>query len=137
MWLDFLEHMVNHYSGLESFADVAVEGGTNGQKPNKPLTLYVLRNIESDIDFHKQSTGTVSLLIECWVKNDSKVPMDAYRALYDLEKRFLAAFSDWTKKVGVDLKVAPKITIPHFVGDGERQRPLCGSQATIIINWKR
>lgn len=137
MWLEFIQHMVNYYSGLDTFYNIAVEGGTDGKKPAKPLTLYILRNIESDIDFHKQSSGTISLWIECWARNDSKNPMDAYKALYDLEKKFLEAFADWTRTVGKDLGVAAKITIPHFVGDGERQRPLCGSQATIIINWKR
>lgn len=138
MWFDIIKHMVNYYSNLSNFSDVSIEGGTDGRKPSSAATIYVLRNMETDIDFHQRSKGTVSLWIECWVRNDSKVPIDAYESLSQLETMFLEAFPDWTKQVGTDLgKIATKITIPHFVGDADRLRPLCGSQASILINWKR
>lgn len=137
MWLEILEHMVNYFTALDTFGETNVQGGTDGKKPNKFPSLHILRDMEAGIDFHARKSADVILWVECWVRNDSKDPMEAYRQLYDLEQRFLEAMPGWIKQVAVDLKIAPKITIPHFVGDGERQRPLCGSQATIIINWKR
>ena len=137
MWLEIIEHMVNYYTELETFADINVQGGTDGKKPNKFPSLHILRDMETDIDFHTRKPGDVILWVECWVRNDSKDPMEAYRQLNDLETRFLEAFPGWFKQVVIDLKIAPKIKIPHFVGDGERQRPLVGSQATVQINMKR
>ena len=137
MWFDIIKHMVNYYSNLSNFSDVSVEGGSDGRKPSSTATIYVLRNVETDIDFHQRSKGNISLLIECWVRNDSKVALDAYESLSQLEALFLEAFPGWAKQVGTDLEIATKITIPHFVGDADRLRPLCGSQASILINWKR
>lgn len=137
MWFDILQHMVNYMANLEEFADINVQGGTDGKKPNKFPSLNILRDLESGIDFHTRKSADIVLWVECWVRNDSKDPMEAYRQLYDVEQRFLAAMPGWIKQVALDLHIAPKITIPHFVGDGERQRPLCGSQATIQINMKR
>lgn len=136
MWLKCINHMVDYYSKLAAFENILVQGGTNGRRPEKMPAVLILRNVEAGIDYHRQAKGEISLWIELWVRNDSKSPIDAYTDLNTLENLYLTAFSDWTKALCDDLGIAAKVTIPHFVGDAERVRPLCGSQSTVNIEWK-
>lgn len=136
-WLVLLKHLVAYLQSLESFDSISVQGGTDGKRPEASKTIYVLRDTETDLDFHQRKNGSTNLWIECWVKNDSKNLMDAYEMIADVEQRFLDALTAWPQNLRTDLNLAAKITIPRFAGADERKRPLCGSYATIKIEWKR
>lgn len=135
MWLATIKHLRDYLSLQPEFADILVQGGSNGTAPEKFPALFIMRSLERDYDAKKGYLTSIQLWIECWVKISANDPMEKYQQLHDIEQCFLSVLPRWYNKAQVDLGFASKLTIPHFVCD-EGQRNLCGSQATLILNTR-
>jgi len=135
MWLVLLKDLKNYIADQDSTLYCSI--GATGKKPNTFPAMYFIRGKETNVDFHQNRKGTCVIIVEIWEKATETNPQEAYEKLAVIEEKFCDYLDAWSKLTVARTGVAAVISISSFRGDGEANRPLCASQAFILVEWRR
>jgi hypothetical protein len=135
MWLVLLKDLKAYIEEKDVYLALSI--GATGKKPGTFPAMYFIRGKETNVDFHQNRKGTCVIVVEIWEKATETNPQEAYEKLAVVEEKFCNYLDEWSKLTVSRTGVAAVISISSFRGDGEANRPLCASQAFILIEWRR
>lgn len=98
--------------------------------------VLLVRGTESEVNGDGLSVGnTVTVYLECWVRNDAQEMESGYQQLAQLEEQVDAALLAIKQESGIiteDIQLMA-LTVKSKSGDLDSMRPLIGSQYEIAI----
>jgi len=141
MWWPITSHFHNFLATHEVCTNeeepITVRITNLGVRPDTYPAIFIIPEASSGIDFHTKRTGTETLWMEFWTKNDSADPAEAYASQYAFEEKIYELFPLWARQAVLDLGLAPVVTVPRRKMAPEKLRPLCAGFALVQIDWKR
>lgn len=137
MWWAFMEAVRSALEAWPALSTATVVYGTGGAVP-QTRTVEIVRGTEDTDDLVNPRRGTVTLWLDCWVRDETDdLAAAAYPDLAALESDVLAALMDWQRHGDRVAGSVFKVNVRRRQPDGGIFRPVHGSRTTVAIDWRK
>ena len=133
VWLEIMKEL------QEAFADVAphvIVGALEPADYANDGVVFLIRDgesIQSLKSLHEDMQGTVNLLIENWVRDDTTDIYNGYGKLAEQEDKMIESLKSWLVNRNTDNFSILSCNVGEIISDGDAKRPLVGSRMSLDI----
>ena len=135
VWLEIMKEL------QKAFSDVAphvIVGALEPADYANDGVVFLIRDgesIPSLKSLHEDMQGTVNLLIENWVRDDTTDIYNGYGKLAEQEDKMIGSIKSWLVNRNTDDFSILSCNVGEIISDGDAKRPLVGSRMSLDITY--